>query len=44
MLLDRDGPGDRDQARELLGHARAMYDEIAMPMHVKIANELMDRV
>ena len=43
MLLDRDGPGDRDQARELLGHARGIYDEIGMPIHVKIANELMDR-
>jgi len=28
MLLDRDGPGDRDRARELLGYARGIYDEI----------------
>ena len=44
MLLERDGPGDRDRARELLGHARGIYDEIGMPIHVKIANELLDRV
>jgi hypothetical protein len=42
MLLERDGPGDRDQARELLGHARGIYDEIGTPIHVKIANELME--
>ena len=44
MLLDHDGPGDHDQARELLGDARGIYDEIGMPIHVKIANELLDRV
>lgn len=43
MLLDRNGPGDRDQARELLDHAHGIYDEIGMPIHVKIARELLDR-
>ena len=42
MLLERDGPGDHDEARELLGHARGIYDEIGTPIHVKIANELME--
>ena len=44
MLLERDGPGDRDRARQFLGHARGIYDEIGMPIHMKIADELLDRV
>jgi tetratricopeptide (TPR) repeat protein len=43
MLLDRDGPGDRDQARTLLGEAIAMYRQIGMPKHVEIAEALLQR-
>ena len=43
MLLDRNAPGDRDRARELLGQARAIFEEIGMPTHVKITSEMLDR-
>jgi class 3 adenylate cyclase/tetratricopeptide (TPR) repeat protein len=42
MLIDRDGPGDRDKARQLLTEAVAMYHEIGMPRHVETANALLD--
>jgi class 3 adenylate cyclase/tetratricopeptide (TPR) repeat protein len=37
MLIDRNAPGDRDKARELLTEAIAMYREIGMPKHVEMA-------
>ncbi|KKL21355.1 hypothetical protein LCGC14_2446290, partial [marine sediment metagenome] len=40
MLIDRDAPGDRDKARELLTEAIAMYREIGMPKHVGMAQAL----
>ena len=43
MLLDRNAPGDRDRARELLGQARAIFEEIGMPLHVKIVSEMQGR-
>jgi class 3 adenylate cyclase/tetratricopeptide (TPR) repeat protein len=44
MLIDRDGPGDRDRARELLTEAVAMYRKIGMPKHVEMAEELLAEV
>ena len=41
MLIDRDGQGDRHQARELLTEAIAMYREIGMPKHVEMAEALL---
>jgi len=44
MLLDRDAPGDRDKARELLTEAIAMYRGIGMPKHVEMAETLLREV
>ena len=41
MLIDRDGPGDRAKARELLAEAVAMYRKIGMPKHVEMAEALL---
>ena len=41
MLIDRDGPGDRVKARELLTEAIAMYRGIGMPKHVEMAEALL---
>jgi len=41
MLIDRDAPGDRDKARELLTEAIAMYRRIGMPKHVEMAEALL---
>jgi tetratricopeptide (TPR) repeat protein len=41
MLIDRDGPGDREKARELLTEAIAMYRRIGMPKHVEMAEALL---
>ena len=44
MLLDRDAPGDREKARELLTEAIAMYRGIGMPRHVEMAEALLGEV
>ncbi len=44
MLIDRDGPGDRDKARELLSEAIAMYRKIGMPRHVEMAEAILTEV
>lgn len=41
MLLDRDGPGDRERARTLLAEARAAYEKIGMPKHVAALDALL---
>ena len=41
MLLDRDGPGDRDRAHALLGEAIERYRTIGMPKHVEIAGRML---
>ncbi len=41
MLIDRDAPGDRKKARELLSEAVAMYRRIGMPKHVEMAEALL---
>jgi len=41
MLIDRDAPGDRGKARELLTEALAMYRRIGMPKHVEMAEALL---
>lgn len=42
-LLDRDAPGDRERARELLNKAIAMYGEIGMPKHVEMSDALLTK-
>lgn len=37
MLLDRDSPGDREQAMELLGEASAGFEELGMSRHPDLA-------
>ncbi len=44
MLIDRDAPGDRDKARELLTEAVAMYHKIGMPKHVEMAEALLGEI
>src|SRR3972149_5902988 len=44
MLIDRDGPGDRAKARELLTEAIAMYRQIGMPKHVEMAETMLREV
>jgi len=44
MLIDRDGPGDREKARELLTEAVAMYGRIGMPKHVEMAEALLSGI
>ncbi|MEE9286423.1 MAG: AAA family ATPase [Dehalococcoidia bacterium] len=41
MLIDRDGPGDRDKAFRLLTEAIAMYRSIGMPKHVEMAEAML---
>jgi class 3 adenylate cyclase/tetratricopeptide (TPR) repeat protein len=41
MLIDRDAPGDRNKARELLTEAIAMYRRIGMPKHIEMAEALL---
>jgi class 3 adenylate cyclase/tetratricopeptide (TPR) repeat protein len=41
MLIDRNAPGDREKARELLTEAVAMYRKIGMPKHVEMAEEML---
>jgi hypothetical protein len=43
MLLDRNGPGDRDRARTLLGEAIEMYRTIGMPKHLELAERMLER-
>jgi tetratricopeptide (TPR) repeat protein len=44
MLIDRDAPGDREKARELLTEAVSMYRRIGMPKHVEMAEVLLARL
>jgi class 3 adenylate cyclase/tetratricopeptide (TPR) repeat protein len=44
MLIDRNAPGDREKARELLTEAIAMYRRIGMPKHVEMAEALLGEV
>ena len=40
MLLDRNGAGDRDKARPLLGEATEMYQTIGMPKHLEMVEKM----
>ena len=44
MLTDRNAPGDRDKARQLLGEAIEAYKSIDFPRHLEMAKELMARL
>jgi hypothetical protein len=41
MLLQRNGPGDREKARTLITEAIEMYRRIGMPRHVDMAEALL---
>jgi len=41
MLMDRAGRGDRQDARRLLGEARATYTRIEMPRHIEMTDTLL---
>jgi tetratricopeptide (TPR) repeat protein len=41
MLIDRDGPRDREKARQLLTEAIGMYRQIGMPKHVEMGEALL---
>jgi len=41
MLLDRNAPGDPEQARTLLTEAVEMYRRIGMPKHLELAERLL---
>jgi hypothetical protein len=41
MLLDRDGPADRERAAELAGAAVADYERMGMPRHRDLAAALL---
>ena len=41
MLLDRNSPGDRKKARDLLDTALEVYREIGMPTHVEMTEKLL---
>jgi len=41
MLLDRNAPGDREKARQLLEEAIVMYRKIGMPKHIEMAEALL---
>ena len=43
MLIERNGPGDRERARQLLTAAAVGYREIGMPKHIEIVDNLMAR-
>lgn len=42
MLMDRAAPGDRQEARRLLGEARETYTRIGMPRHIEMTRSLLD--
>ena len=44
MLLDRNAPGDREHARQLLIEAIEMYRRIGMPKHVEMAERMLREV
>ena len=41
MLVDRNSPGDREKAQDLLDTALALYREIGMPRHAETAEKLL---
>jgi len=44
MLIERDGPGDKDRARQLLQDAIEAYQEISMPRHEEMSRQLLHSV
>jgi DNA-binding SARP family transcriptional activator len=44
MLLERDEPGDRERARELIDHALATYNELGMESYATRASTLAEQV
>ncbi len=42
MLIQRGGPGDKDQARTLLDKAIELYDELGMPKHLEMAMQMLN--
>jgi tetratricopeptide (TPR) repeat protein len=44
MLLDRNAPGDREKARQLLTEAIEMYRRLGMPKHVEMTEAILGNV
>ena len=44
MLIDRDGPGDNEQARTLLDEAIEIYGQLGMPRHLDMAKEMLNNL
>ena len=44
MLLDRNGAGDRDKARTMLGEAVEMYRTVGMPRHVGLTEQMAGKI
>jgi hypothetical protein len=42
MMLERDRPGDRQQAEGLLHMAASDYERMGMPRHVELAAAVLD--
>ena len=42
MLLERDGPGDRDEATRMATEAVDLYRRMGMPRHLELAAGLLD--
>jgi hypothetical protein len=43
MLLDRDGPGDREAAAALAAEVVGRYHQLGLPRHTESAAALLDR-
>ena len=43
MLIERNATGDKEKARMLLTEAIAMYQNLRMPKHIEVAEELLKR-
>jgi hypothetical protein len=41
MLMDRAAPGDREEARKLLGETLETYTRIGMPRHIELTRTLL---
>ena len=42
MLIQRNGPGDRDRARTLLDEATELYGALGMPKHLQMAEKMLN--
>ncbi len=43
ILIERNAPGDVGKARTLIAEAIAMYTTIGMPLHIELAERVLER-